>query len=86
VAANRELRDPSSGVTVGMIFIDICIKEPRKDGSLPCRLVTMRPGCNEYAVTPLVGHNSLAWATKKSFYEQRTLSTVPIVELLGMAN
>ena len=65
VAANKELSDPSSGVTVGMIFSDSCINVPRKEGSLPCRFVTMMPGCKEYAVTPdVVSNHQLAKCRK----------------------
>jgi hypothetical protein len=54
VAANRELKAPSSGVTVGVIFIASCMKDPKNDGSWPCRFVGTTPGCKEYAVTPVV--------------------------------
>lgn len=47
VAAYKELRAPSSGVTVGVTFIASCINVPKKDGSWPWRFVWMTPGWRE---------------------------------------
>jgi hypothetical protein len=47
VAAYKEVSDPSSAVTVGVIFIENCMSVPSQEGSLPWRLVWMRPGWRE---------------------------------------
>ena len=47
VAAYKEFNAPSRGVTVGVIFIVSCMRVPKKEGSLPWRLVGMTPGWRE---------------------------------------